>query len=440
MGTGPAPTTGGRGLVLPAEPVDETRALSRAYVRYLTACCRRFLDIEAELPTALRPAHGRIAALVQRGLEQGRRAMLSCFAAPAVSTPLQCVALRHEMEAYRARIDQAAAEMIPHLLFEMALRQLLPDGPSVLWEHGAPRLASLAIGGELIPPAGATGLRFSASHVAALGGGSELARLPVNREAMHRALAEGSGGFAFERRFRRVDKVTHFATVDHNPIAEFEAHPDKAGNHIDLGERSEEEWVGALEQSFALVERFLPGEFAEMETMLHQVIPVGYDAVRHLSASYREAVGTVYLTLHPSVMIMTEAVIHEFQHNKFNVSAYSADYLTNAFHPLYKSPVRPDPRPLWGILLAVHAFLPVAELYRRMRDGGHPLAATPDFDRRLSEIDLKNHEGMEMLRAHAELTQAGRELFDDLEALERRHLAERAARGLRNTPTEIHLA
>ena len=106
--------------------------------------------------------------------------------------------------------------------------------------------------------------------------------------------------------------------------------------------------------------------------MLHEIIPVGYDAVRHLSASYREAVGTVYLTLHPSVMIMTEAVIHEFQHNKFNVSAYSADYLSNAFHPLYKSPVRPDPRPLWGILLAVHAFLPVAELYRRMRDDRPP--------------------------------------------------------------------
>ena len=76
-------------------------------------------------------------------------------------------------------------------------------------------------------------------------------------------------------------------------------------------------------------------------------------------------------------MIMTEAIIHEFQHNKFNVSAYSAEYLTNAFHPLYKSPVRPDPRPLWGILLAVHAFLPVAELYRRMRDAGHPWAARP---------------------------------------------------------------
>jgi HEXXH motif-containing protein len=234
--------------------------------------------------------------------------------------------------------------------------------------------------------------------------------------------------------------VSRFATVDHNPIAAFEAHPDKAGNHIDLGGRPADEWVAILEESFALIERFLPGECAEMGTMLHQIIPVGYDRERHLSASYREAVGTVYMTLHPSVMIMTEALIHEFQHNKLNVSAYNADYLRNAFHPLYKSPVRPDPRPLWGIVLAVHAFLPVAELYRRMRDAGHEWAQRPDFERRMAELDLKNHEGMDMLRAHAQFTPAGHALFGELEALERRHLAERTARGLENTPTEIHLA
>jgi HEXXH motif-containing protein len=139
-------------------------------------------------------------------------------------------------------------------------------------------------------------------------------------------------------------------------------------------------------------------------------------------------------------MIMTEAVVHEFQHNKINVSAYGADYIRNAFAPLYKSPVRPDPRPLWGILLAVHAFLPVAELYRRMRDDGHEWAQHPDFERRMTEIDLKNHEGMEMLRANAQLTPVGRALLDELEAIERRHLAEHRARGLDTTPTATHLA
>jgi HEXXH motif-containing protein len=444
MGAAIVPTsvgeiTGG-GLVLADDEVTQNRALARAYSRYLTVCCRRFLTLEPELAPELRPTHRRIAAFVRHVLPNRGRQMLSCFASPTVGTPLQCVEFRHKLPAFQTRIDHATETMMPHLLFEMALRNLLPEGQSVLWEHGAPALVSLAIGGVLLPPAGTSAWRFSTSHVAAIGADRELGRLPVQGSAMHRTLAENPDGFRFERRFRRVGKVSAFAMIDHNPIAEFEEHPDKAGNHVDLGGRPEDEWVRTLDESFALVERFLPGEFAEMATMLQQVIPVGFDAKRHLSASYREAVGTVYLTLHPNRMTMTEAVIHEFQHNKINVSAYSTVFLSNAFHPLYKSPIRPDPRPLWGIMLAVHAFLPVAEFYRRMRDAKHPFAAHPGFDERLSDIDIKNHEGMEMLRGHAQLTPAGRALFDDLEALERRHLAERGARGLPTVPTEVHLA
>ena len=75
-----------------------------------------------------------------------------------------------------------------------------------------------------------------------------------------------------------------------------------------------------------------------------------------------------------------------------------------------------------------------------MRDAGHPLAAQDGFEGRLSDIDLKNHEGMEMLRAHAQFTPAGVGLFGDLEALERRHLEERTAQGLSNVATEVHLS
>jgi len=326
---------------------------------------------------------------------------------------------------------------MPNLLFEMALRGLLTG--SFIWEHGAPRLASLAIGGEIIPPGGARGLVFSATCIAAIANEAEIARLPLDDDGM-RAACEQSGGFRYERRYHPVGNVTHFATLDHNPIAAFETHPNKSGNPVDLGDRAEEEWIGMLDRAFGLIESSLPGTFAEMQMMLREVIPVGYDEKRHLSASYREAVGTMYLTLHPNLMTMAEAVLHEFQHSKFNVASDSVEYLENAFHPLYKSPIRPDPRPLWGILLAVHAFLPVAELYRRMRDAGHPFAALAGFEERMSDLDLKNHEGMEMLRAHAQFTPPGRELFADLEDLERRHLAERAARGLPNVPTEVHVA
>ena len=328
------------------------------------------------------------------------------------------------------------------MLLELASRRLLDETVMVPLASlpgdatGPFQIDSLVLGLGIRPPAAATALSFSPGEIAALDAdGATIARLALSPDA------EGAdGGFSALRVYHPVARVTRLALVDHNPIAEFEAHPDKAGNHITLGDRSAAEWVASLDEAFGLVEKFCPDVFSEMQMMLHEVVPVGYHAERHLSASYREAVGTIYVTLHHNVMTMAEALIHEFQHNKANVACYSADFLHNAYEPRYRSPVRPDPRPLWGILLAVHAFLPVALLYRRMRAAGHPLSTRPDFERRLSEIDLKNHEGMEMLRAHAQWTPAGKAMWGELDAIDRAHLAERAARGLDTKPTEVHLA
>jgi HEXXH motif-containing protein len=120
---------------------------------------------------------------------------------------------------------------------------------------------------------------------------------------------------------------------------------------------------------------------------------------------------------------MVEAVIHELQHNKLNALAYHDALLHNAFWPLVASPVRPDPRPLWGVLLAVHAFLPVAELYRLLDEAGHPLAAHPGYRKRWRQIVTGNHEGMTTLLGHAEPTPLGRELLSELSALDERHQA-----------------
>lgn len=429
----------GRHLVLCDVAGADPRAFRATYARYLAGSCREFAALGPRLPATLRGSHDRVADLVRRALAIDEGQVLHCFASPAVGTPLHCIGLRDDLPAFQTRIDDAVARLMPHLLFELALHGLIADGEPFVWEHGAPRLASLALGGEVVPPATATGVVFATTHVAAVAGSTEIARLPLDGDGFRTAL-EAPGGFRFERRYYPLGGVTHFATVDQNPVAAFETHPNKVGNAVDLGARPEAEWIDALDQALALVETFLPQTFAEIRLMLQEIVPVGYDDVRHLSASYREAIGTIYMTLHPNVMTMTEAVLHEFQHNKINVASYELELLENAFHPLYKSPVRPDPRPLWGILLAVHAFLPVAELCRRIRDGGHPLAAQSGFDARLSEIDLKNHEGMEMLRANARFTPPGRALFDELEAMERRHLAERTARGLSNVATDAHRA
>jgi len=204
------------------------------------------------------------------------------------------------------------------------------------------------------------------------------------------------------------------ALEDNNPLSMYEAHPNKSGNRIDLGGRDAGTWCESLGDALDRIGRYLPDLRAEHDLFVQQFVPVGYDAEAHLSASYREAIGTIYLTLHPQPMTMTEAVIHEFSHNKINALFEIDDVLHNAYFPLYKSPVRPDPRPLHGVLLAVHAFIPVARLYEAMREANDPLAQHPGFESRFKQIVAGNHEGIEVLAAHGQPTPAGRAVLDEL--------------------------
>jgi HEXXH motif-containing protein len=228
----------------------------------------------------------------------------------------------------------------------------------------------------------------------------------------HTATDTRSG--AVSRPYHPIAKDLVLALADNNPLAMEEAHPDKEGNALDLGGRPAEEWTATLRDALALVEAHLPDLAAEIHLFVQQIVPVGHDEHRHLSASYQEAIGTVYMTLHPSLMTMTEALIHEFSHNKINALFELDDLLENAWSPLYTSPVRPDPRPLHGVLLAVHAFLPVARLYEKMTEAAHPRAATEDFQRRFLQIRKTNREGADVVLTNARPTPVGRPVLDEI--------------------------
>jgi HEXXH motif-containing protein len=216
------------------------------------------------------------------------------------------------------------------------------------------------------------------------------------------------------RPYHVIDGDLVLALADNNPLAMAEAHPDKSGNAVDLGGRSPGEWVSALRDALSIIEQCLPDLRREIDLYIHQFIPVGWDEQRHLSASYQEAIGTIYLSLHPSPMTMVEAVIHEFSHNKLNALFELDEVLENAWSPLYSSPVRPDPRPLHGVLLAVHAFLPVARLYERMIELGDPRSKNAAFLKRFEQIRQVNSEGAATLLENARPTPVGRGLIEEI--------------------------
>jgi HEXXH motif-containing protein len=177
--------------------------------------------------------------------------------------------------------------------------------------------------------------------------------------------------------------------------------------------------VESLRAAFALIEKYAPHTMEEMRLLLETIVPVGYHAERHFSVSYEDSVGAVYVTLHPNVMTMAEAIVHEFQHNKLNAVFRWDPLLHNAHSPLYSSPVRPDPRPLHGVLLAVHAFQPIAKLYETMTAANDPLSLQRDWPKRYQQIIDINHEGATTVLQHGKPTPLGATLLHELREIDR---------------------
>ncbi len=196
-----------------------------------------------------------------------------------------------------------------------------------------------------------------------------------------------------------------------------EEHPDKKGNAIDLGGRTPDEWARALGEALEVVRAALPVLHDELALSLRRIVPVGYEPERHLSASYREAPGLVYMTLHPSVLTLAEAIVHETQHGKLNVLSYFDPVLVNGRTTWTASPVRPDLRPLSGVLLAVHAFVPVAGFHQRLVEIDHPISRTPEFKTRREQVLSGNARGLSLVHELGQPTAIGREAIAALDAL-----------------------
>lgn len=391
----------GTGLVLPEAEPGSTRLLL-AKLRLLAV--RRWFAATETLPS--------LAALKLRGLTRALPKLLRsepealrCFDAFEVSVPL----LACESGALPA--SAALALAAPNLLLGLAER--VAGRPEAHWSAPCAALASQDRGFvlEFSPPA--RGVTLESTELRA--------QLADGRSVSVSADAEGTTRPFFEVSPALPD--LRLSTFDSNPLASIEAHPEKRGNRVDLGGRGADEWCAALRNSLELVRLALPALHDEMTASLRRIVPVGYEPELHLSASYREAPGLVYLTLHPNPVTLAEALIHETQHGKLNTLTFFDPVLENGHTEWAASPVRPDLRPLLGVLLAAHAFVPVAEFHRKLAQLGHELGRGEAFMWRQKEVVESNARGLDVLREKARPTELGARVLRDLELLHARALS-----------------
>jgi HEXXH motif-containing protein len=338
-----------------------------------------------------------------RDLKRSPERVVAAVSSPDVLAPILALA----SGAHPA--DDCVARAVPSVLAELGT---LPE--EVAWELPIAMLVDTRRQRVLHFSPPASGLR--------IGPGGVLIR--VGDETHHLDADDAAMSAIPNTRIERPFTALHpelptlrLATIDTNPLAMLEAHPEKLGNAIDLGGREVAAWVQALRDALELVKVALPTWWHELPRALDRLVPVEWHAERHFSTSYREAPLVAYLTMHPDPLTLAEAIVHETQHGKLNLLSWLDPVLDNAYTEWTSSPVRPDLRPVMGVLLAVHAFVPVAALHHGLQAADHAVSRTAQFALRRDAVLAGNARGLAILREKAKPTASGARLLHDLEGL-----------------------
>lgn len=151
-------------------------------------------------------------------------------------------------------------------------------------------------------------------------------------------------------------------TKFYNPDIEKHSHPDHAAQKIGVTfwSKSQEEWVLLFSKSFDILRSVSPGFMGEIEWVIRKVIPFDVSYRVHNSGSYTNAIGHLVMSYpqmdNPEIALL-EAILHEYNHNKLNLILQTELLILNDRREMFYSPYRPDPRPIHGIYLWVHALV-----------------------------------------------------------------------------------
>lgn len=394
-------------------PDDDGRALLRLQRKLLLKVAGFLLG--GRLPGLAAPAAAnldRARRVLVASLEAHPDAFLRALGSPDVLAPLMMTMAR------RLPPEEGLRRALPNLLVSAVTHGALVDGLS----HEAPFDTLVHHAGlrTLHFDEPAVGLHASPTRVdVTLHGGQRvtLAHGPTAGGDVPEAFPVG---VRVERPFHSIDPSfpqLHLSEYDSNPLFHVQDHPDARANAMTLGGSPVSVWRERLVDALGFIRLGLPGWEREQPVTLQRLVPVGVEPERHLSASFREAPGLVYMTLHPDALVMAEALVHETQHGKLHTLMRLDPVLVNGDTHWTSSPVRPDLRPLSGILLAAHAFLPVALIYQRIFYGGHAVPERTRFELRYARVMAGNRNAMKILARDGIFSQAGEKVWAGMKAL-----------------------
>lgn len=110
------------------------------------------------------------------------------------------------------------------------------------------------------------------------------------------------------------------------------------------------------------------------------------------------------------VLYLLEHIVHEASHIHLNCLMSVDPLILNASHERFVSPLRPDPRPIIGVLHATYVSARVARVFMKLYES----LENPELLQPLAETLDEAFRGIIEIKKHAKLTSCGKKLIDSI--------------------------
>jgi len=143
--------------------------------------------------------------------------------------------------------------------------------------------------------------------------------------------------------------------------------PSRAANDARFDDVGHELWERVIAGGWQILTRNHPEVAADVTAAIRVLTPLTAPAGSELSATAREAFGSIALSMPSSELSMAVTFAHEVQHAKLAALMDMYPLLESSGEAWYYAPWRQDPRPLAGLLQGAYAYLGVTDFWRRQR-------------------------------------------------------------------------
>lgn len=194
----------------------------------------------------------------------------------------------------------------------------------------------------------------------------------------------------------------------------------RARRNLDEARKLEREFVfnpvgsdqfqAILRDALAVVREFTPEMAREMEDSIS--IVSAFACRDAISFSDVQALGTIFICdrFLSSPPQLAEILVHEASHTILNSVIASLPLFSNSASERYKTPLRPDPRPMFGLFHQLFVLTRLRWFHSVMPQGFVGVDGT------LQSIDASLRQALAAVRQHARLTNDGERLIASIEA------------------------